>query len=50
MWEVTFNEGTFKAVSFSASSTELIAITTDSVYRIRVIPIGNVTNIRPVSE
>lgn len=48
-WRVVFTDGSFTADALSASSTELIAITSDSQYRIRVIPIENVTSITPVT-
>lgn len=49
-WLVTFNEGSFRADAISASTTELIAVTSDSQYRIRVIPIANVTSVTPVTH
>ena len=49
-WQIVFSDGTFTADAFSASCTELIAITSDSAYRIRVIPASSVTSITPVSE
>lgn len=48
-WRVTFTDGNFLADAISASTTELIAVTTDSSYRIRVIPIESVTSIVPVT-
>lgn len=48
-WRVTFTDGTFLADAISASTTELIAVTSDSQYRIRVIPIADVTSITPAS-
>lgn len=48
-WRVTFTDGSFEADAISASTTELIAVTNDSQYRIRVIPIASVTSITPVS-
>ena len=50
MWNITSTDGSFTATAFSASSTELIAIAADSQYRIRVIPIANVTSITPVKS
>lgn len=48
-WRVTFTDGNFVADAISASTTELIAVTNDSQYRIRVIPITQVTSIVPVT-
>lgn len=46
-WRVIFTDGVFVADALSASTTELIAVTSDSQYRIRVIPIASVTSITP---
>ena len=48
-WRITFTDGVFMADAISASHKELIAVTSDSQYRIRVIPIENVTSIVPVT-
>lgn len=48
-WRVTFTEGNFLADALSATTTELIAVTNDSQYRIRVIPIEQVTSVIPVT-